>query len=330
MHSYLAAVLLLLFLSTICFAQPTTQPAKKQVRVWVFSDAHVGSDIKQKRESLADALRQSEGDGGFEWDLAVNLGDNSGEQGLPGDAEGKELVKQFAVLTKHRREQIYDISGNHDRGSPDKPDGEWFQKWLDPMGRSTANSRIDNAKRPYKVEGTWERYSFRVGNLMFLMMSDINEPTMKVGRGALGGNPAGVVRGETFEWWKKAVKDNPDSIIISAHHYMLKDTTTASGAWEGFSKTADGQWKSVYHGYKEKGSPEGASYLYWVGSKPDAQAFEKEMLARAKPDAPAGSGLIAIWLGGHTHPKNPDDVAGGKPLIATKWGLNFVNESALT
>ena len=33
------------------------------------------------------------------------------------------------------------------------------------------------------------------------MMSDINEPSQKIGRGDLGGNPAGEVSGETFEWW---------------------------------------------------------------------------------------------------------------------------------
>lgn len=328
---FVIACLAIFFAMTACqsFAQTPTAPAKKQFRVWAFSDAHVGSDLKQ-RESLADALKQSEGANGFEWDIALNLGDNSGAQGLPSDHEGQEVVKQLSVLTKHRREQIYDLSGNHDRGAPKDPDGEWFQKWLDPMGKNTKFSKVENGKRPFVVEGTWERYSFRAGNLLFLMMSDVNEPTQKIGRGELGGNPGGVVRGETFEWWKKTVQENPEAIIVSAHHYMLKDTTTASGAWEGMIKTADGKWKSGYHGYKEKGTPEGASYIYWVNSEPNAQAFEKILAGKANVDAPAGSGLIALWLGGHTHPKNPDDMHGGKSLIATKWGVNFANISALT
>jgi CO/xanthine dehydrogenase FAD-binding subunit len=40
-------------------------------------------------------------------------------------------------------------------------------------------------------------------------------------RGTLGGNPGGVVSGETFRWWKRMVEENPSSIIISAfemHH----------------------------------------------------------------------------------------------------------------
>ena len=68
------------------------------------------------------------------------------------------------------------------------------------------------------------------------MMSDINEPTQKVGRGTLGGNPGGVVSGETFRWWKRMVEANRSSVIISAHHYVLKDTTVASGEWEGMQR----------------------------------------------------------------------------------------------
>jgi len=74
---------------------------------------------------------------------------------------------------------------------------------------------VASGKRPYPIQGTWERYAFRAGNLLFLMMSDINEPTQEIGRGDLGGNPGGVVSGETFRWWKRKVESNTDFIIIS-------------------------------------------------------------------------------------------------------------------
>ena len=70
-------------------------------RLWAISDAHVGTDLRHhKRESLADAIRHSErggDDGGpaFEWDMAVHLGDSSGNQGAPKDDEGEEVVRQF-------------------------------------------------------------------------------------------------------------------------------------------------------------------------------------------------------------------------------------------
>ena len=164
----------------------------KTFQVWVFSDAHVDRDKKygNGRESLADALRQSESTSGFDWDIALDLGDMSGAEGTPKDAEGEEIVRQFGVVKRHRREQIYDLSGNHDRSGLDEPQAWWWRKWVDPTGEHTEFSHVDATKRPFPIEGTWERYSFRVGNLLFLMMSDINEPTQKVGRGTLGGNIA--------------------------------------------------------------------------------------------------------------------------------------------
>src|SRR6266849_3896378 len=251
----------------------------KSFRVWVFSDAHVGRDKKYgPRESLAEALRQSESTSGFDWDIALDLGDISGEVSTPQDPEGEEVVRQFGVLRQHRREQIYDLSGNHDRSGLDEPPAWWWRKWVDPTGAHAQFSHVDAAKRPFLIDGTWERSSFRAGNLLFLMMSDINEPTQKLGRGTLGGNPGGVVSGETFRWWKRMVEENPSSIIVSAHHYMLKNTTVASGEWD-----------SWYHGYYEgKGTPQGASYLYWVDDKPDSAAFENFLGAMP--------GRVDLWL----------------------------------
>jgi len=295
----------------------------KTFRVWVFSDAHVGSDKEHGRDSLAEALRQSESVRGFQWQIALDLGDISGSssQGVPKDSEGEEIVRQFGVLKQHHREQIYDLAGNHDRSGLDEPQAWWWRKWIDPTGEHTEFSRVDATKRPFPIDGTWEHYSFRAGNLLFLMMSDINEPTQKVGRGTLGGNPGGVVSGDTFRWWKRMVEENRSSIIISAHHYVLKDTTVASGEWEGMQKDENGGWKTGYHGYYPQGTPQGASFLYWVDSKPDSGAFENVLSA-----APAA---VDLWLGAHTH-TNPDDTYGGKSHIERRWGTTFINVSGLT
>lgn len=295
--------------------------AAKTFRVWVFSDAHVGSDKQGGRESLAEALRQSETVPGFEWDIALDMGDMSGATGTPKDSEGEEIVRQFAVLKQHRREDIYDLSGNHDRSGLDEPQAWWWRKWIDPTGEHTEFSHVDATKRPFPIDGTWERYSFRVGNLLFLMMSDINEPTQTVGRGTLGGNPSGVVSGDTFRWWNRMVEENRSSIVISAHHYVLKDTTVASGEWEGMQRDDNGAWKSGYHGYFAQGTPQGASFLYWVDSKPDSGAFENVLRAGPTRDD--------LWLGAHTH-TNPDDTYGGKSHIEQRWGTTFINVSGLT
>ncbi|MDH3190167.1 MAG: hypothetical protein OEM39_05960 [Acidimicrobiia bacterium] len=297
------------------------------ISLWTFSDAHVGTDLAHGRSSLADAIGHSErgGDEGgppFGWDLAIDLGDMSGGQEPPEDAEGEEVVAQFeAGLREHAREQIYNLGGNHDRNAPDDPDGLWWQRWVDPLGQHPEVSQVDAANRPYPIEGTWERYSFVVGNILFLMMSDINEPTQRPGRGELGGNPGGVVSGETFRWWVDMVESNQDKIIVSAHHYVLKETTVASGDWEGMRRTPDGGWKTHYHGYKPLGTPRGASYLYWVDSVPDGGAFESYLATNP--------GAIDIWLGGHTH-THPDDTYGDKSHIERRFGVWFANISALT
>jgi hypothetical protein len=316
-------LLRLLFLSGIVFFLAPVQASEtpEQFRVWVFSDAHVGSDKANGRDSLISAIQQSEGASGFEWDIALDLGDISGAQGTPKDAEGQEIVRQFGALKRHRREQIYDVSGNHDRSGLDEPQAWWWRKWIDPTGEHTEFSGVDAAKRPYPITGTWERYSFRVGNLLFLMMSDINEPSQKVGRGTLGGNPGGVVSGETFRWWRKNVEKNRSSIIISAHHYMLKNTTVASGEWEGMQRDAKGAWQHRYHGYYPQGTPQGASFLYWVNSKPDSAAFEN-FLAKTPSH-------VDLWLGAHTH-TNPDDTYGGKSHIERRWNTTFLNAAGLT
>ena len=41
----------------------------------------------------------------------------------PEDEQGREVVRQYAVLKRHRREQIYNIAGNHDaspHGAPSR------------------------------------------------------------------------------------------------------------------------------------------------------------------------------------------------------------------
>ncbi len=319
-------------------AQPASEPdstpsPNRPFRLWASSCSHVDKDIApregQPRESLAEAIRQSEGfnnDGApsFEWDVALHLGDFAATQGFPDDELGHEVIRQFASLRKHRREQFYCVAGNHDGSGPGEPTQWWFRKWIDPIGESTAFSGVDATRRSYRVTGTWERYSFQVGNVLFLMMCDRNDGGPPAGRGERGGYPAGAVSGETFEWWKQMVEANQDKIIISTHHHMLRETTVASGPWEGVGRDDQGNVVGtgrVYHGYFSDGAPKGASYLYFVDGKPDAQAFEGYLAAHP--------GAIDLWLGGHTHTR-PDDVLNGRSHIEQKWGVTFVNCAAMT
>lgn len=312
--------------------QVDAEDSPRQFRVWAFADSHVGTDISFERESLAEAIRQSEqgGDNGgppFEWDIAVSLGDFAGGFGVPTDEEGQELVRQFGALETHRREDIYSLAGNHDATTYTEPTQWWFRKWIDPLGENTQFSGVDSGERKYPITGDWEKYSFRIGNLLFLMMSDRNDLPPPVGRGRIdasqevGGYPAGAVTSETFSWWQDAIADNPNAIIISAHHHMLKETTTGSGPWEGFTTSEDGSRRALYHGLNPGGAPEGASYLYFLDDKPDAMAFEGYL-----SDSP---NAIDIWLGAHTH-ISPARETGGRKYLEQKWGVNFINVAALS
>jgi hypothetical protein len=326
---------------------PAIRSEAETFHLWVFSDAHVATDKAVSAairngmafvppagypESLATALRQSE-DGGelggpaFRWDIALDLGDNAGLWDLPDDAQGAEVVRQYGVLRVHRREQIYPVAGNHDASPGDapsslgKPANWWFRKWVDPLGEFPETSGVEASRRPYPVEGSWERYTFKVGNIRFLMMSDRNDLPYPVGRRASGGgSPAGAVTSETFAWWRRHVEASAGDIVITCHHHMLRETTVASGDFEGVSRYPDGRYRhGRYHGVD--GVPEGASYLYFIGEEPKAQRFERYLA-----DHP---GAVDIWLGGHTH-TFPDDVVSGRSHIERKWGTTFVNCAQLS
>jgi hypothetical protein len=90
----------------------------------------------------------------------LNLGDYAGFWDAPEDEQGHEVVRQYAVLKQHQREQIYNIAGNHDASPFGAPSSEgkeanwWFRKWADPVGEHTETSGVDPAKRPYPIDGT--------------------------------------------------------------------------------------------------------------------------------------------------------------------------------
>ncbi len=328
-------------------ASPAKAAEAKIFSLWVFSDAHVATDKAVSAairngmdflppagypESLAVALRQSEqgselGGPPFHWDIALDLGDNAGLWDLPDDEQGQEIVRQYSVLRHHRREQIYPIAGNHDASpcgavsSEGKPANWWFRKYVDPMGEFPESSGVDVSKRPYPADGSWERYTFRVGNIRFLMMSDRNDLPYPVGRHETGGgSPAGAVTSETFAWWQRHVEEAGDDVVISCHHHMLRETTVASGDFEGLSQYPDGRYRhGRYHG--ADGAPEGASYLYFIDDEPKAGRFERYLEAHP--------GAVDIWLGGHTH-TFPDDRFGGRGHVERKWSTNFVNCAQLS
>ena len=325
-------------------AETVSRPAaqtEQEFCVWAAGDAHVPSDFQHGRESLAKAILQSEGfmeDGangppGFSWDIMIDVGDLSASQFPPSEDDGRILVNQYRALKKHFREDVYNVPGNHDGVYYDQGPGVWFQRWADPLGQHTESSEVDARRRRFPVVGTWERYRFQAGNILFLMLADRNSAPAPVGRGhsseaQKGGFPAGAVTRRTFDWWKEQVLQNQDKIIITAHHHVLRDTTTRSnyGGGEGF------------HG--RSGGVEGSGYLYFIIENEDPEDFR---YTTSTPDQPGpfevfldqyqaqnGRPAIDLWIGGHSHAEGPEQIFEGKGITEERWGVTFVQAAGLT
>lgn len=322
------------FLSVLIVTFETRAAEPRQFHVWATSCAHVPADIRRGRESMAKPIRQSEGlvkgAPAFDWDIMVDVGDLSAHQYPPGDKDGRELIRQYQKMTQHRREQIYNVPGNHDAPYYDHGPGSWIRKWGDPLGENTKFSGVDPKRRPFPVEGTWERYKFLAGNVLFLMLSDRNDVPEPVGRGhskdaRRGGYPAGAVTRATFNWWKRQVLENQDKIIVTMHHHVLRDTTIASGKGEGNPR---------YHG--ASGGAAGSSYLYYLIENEDPENFKYVEDAHVFEDfldefhQQHGRGAIDLWIGGHTHVKGPKDDWGDKTISERRWGVGFLQVAALT
>ncbi len=288
----------------------------KLLNLWFTACAHVHSDLKHNRRSLAEAIEQSE-DGGaeggppFDWDAMFFLGDFTGTHYAPTETEAGPVLDQLNAGRRHTRQQIYAIAGNLDASGPDEETQWWFRKYIDPAGENPNVSGVINDDRPFPVVGTWERYRVDIGNISLLMMSDRNDGGPPKGRAEKGGWPAGAITDDTFAWWRAAVENNDGRILISCAHHMLRDTTTATGPNEGI--------QAGYH--KKYDDGEGSSYLYWVGDDANTNQFEQFLKQQ--------NGMLSFWFGGHTH-TFPDDTFGDKGLVEERWGVAFCNASALT
>lgn len=321
--------------------------APRTFNVWAASCAHIGVDSLYGIEPMRHAFRQSEGywsfltpaeqrmarvAPAFNWDIMVNVGDFATGQFPPSDGEGRAVVDQYDALALHKREQIYTVAGNHDAGYYDQGLGSWFQKWSDPLGQNTDYSGVDSSRRPFPIEGTWERYKFEAGNVLFLMLSDRNDAPTPVGRGHsrdrnMGGFPAGAVTRETFNWWKEQVLANQDKIIITAHHHVLRDTTKLSsyGGGDGLhARGPDFAGASFLYYTIENDDPE--NFLYSTSNPENPDPFETFL---ADFEAKNGRPAIDVWIGGHTH-SEPGVDADGRGLTEERWGVTFVQAAALT
>ena len=290
--------------------------SKGQFDLWVTGCAHMLSDFERGRLGIKEAVAQSSGMGGaeeFDWDIMLNLGDFVAFPYEPDNFQGELAARQLEInySRKHLREHIYCLMGNHDAWTVDSiPEKNyWFRKWIDPLGEHPETSGVANERRPFVVEGNYERYAFQAGNVLFLMLSDNNDGEYPIGRSnKKAGCPAGAITEETFEWWKSMVMSNQDKIIITAHHQLPRETTIATAPYEGT--------KYKYHGQCSPDDVKGSSYLYFIGDDPNSDQLTDFL--------EANPGCIDLWLGAHTH-ISPLDTLNGRTFCEQKYGVTFVN-----
>ncbi len=210
-------------------------------RLWAFGDAHVGTDRQFGRESLAEAIRQSEfggaqGGPSFGWDIAVGRRRHVRRASQParrrrragGPPAALRCCASTGVKTSTR---CAETTTAVDFPSP-TPGG----------GRSGS---IRWACTPNIPGSTPQLGRYQVtrdlGTLLVPggqpALPDAQRPQRAVADRSAGARwaatPAGWSPPRRFEWWANMVEQNRDSIIITVHHYVLKDTTVASGEWEG-------------------------------------------------------------------------------------------------
>jgi hypothetical protein len=293
-----------------------------EANIWIYGCPHEAKDIQYGYKSLETAIRHSISSEFGPWDVAIDLGDHAATQTPPTDEEGVETTRQRWSAGGEVAHKIYPLSGNHCRNHSSDPSGAWFRKYLDPLGENTKYSGITNSGRPYPITGNWERYKIQIGNIVILMMSDVNRPlTAHRGDPGYGGDPGGVVSQSTFDWWKNEVENyrNGPEIVLSCHHYLLKETTIATGEYEG-SKVVDGVRVGHFHGLGDSNG-QYTSYLAYVDESRDDMQFINHLSAH--------NGDVAMWFGAHTHVK-PGIKISNRSLVEEKYGCTFVNAGSLT
>lgn len=331
--------------------------AQTYFNAWLTSCTHLigpTGNVKTLQLALAQSRGQVAGSPAFAWDMWVDVGDWTASQHPPTHEDGEHLSSFLNTSFGAQRGLFFTVAGNHDGEAKGWQPGEFALKYINPLGAAefAATSGFSAAQRPQGEQfrqllsypGTrWDRYLVRSGNIIWIMLGDRNEydtlaeargdksGQYQAGRGSAagmpqGGYPSGAVTRDTFEWWRRVVEDPTfaDDILITTHHLLPRDTTIT---------TDDGD-PGNYHGPSGSVGPNGlvGGQLYWLREY-DESGREIRQFAQTRPfldylrDHPAA---IAIWIGGHTHVKTPDQQINGRGIQVRKYGVTFLSVGGMT
>lgn len=281
--------------------------------MWVFGCPHITADTSAGRSSMSSAISDIESSKSCHINFAIGLGDFSSNQN-PSElatyaSEGVDCRTQLGSGTnKVTRDKIYTIRGNHDAGDGQN---DWYDTYI--------SSQQISQPYPYLSGATDDYRAIQTGNIIWIFLDDINHGAQPCGRsGGAGGFPSGSTSLAAYNYWVSLIEDNPDCMIITCAHHLLKNTTIATGDNEG----VDGG----YHGSSGQGV--GSGRLHNVITDLAQNQYEADQ-SRFMDYMAAHPSRCAIWFGSHTH-YDVGETYAGRGYMTTVNGCCFVNVGGLT
>jgi uncharacterized repeat protein (TIGR02059 family) len=183
----------------------------------------------------------------------------------------------------------------------------------------------DNAMRTSTLiaGSTFERFGKFFGNLLVLMLSDINfvpAPAGGYDGSASVGYPTGALKEEQFRWAIEQIYKYRDANIIVFTHQLPKNTAIATGFFDYVNFLHDGSFIKDFGGW-------GGSIGYLIPTTSGAFVRDAEEFINNFYDN--NPGIVTLHCGGHEH-TDIDQVLAGKPASVTVNDVIFQSVSSLT
>ena len=306
------------------------QSAQTNIKLWALSDVHQGVNVGNLVQAVTDF-------NDFDYDVALNIGDDMGPDNGNSDDTGFEpFIDEFAGLSNgHTINDIYHIMGNSDATVKSAPEGKdfFFKKWCDPFGINTASSGV--TQRPYPITGTYDAYSFEIGNMIIIMISDSNWDDPPAGENGQdredpdGRRAGGALTAEQWNFLKDTVAANQNKIIIVCTHQAIKDTTIGSG-WGEF---IDGHHVGRVPSRSESRDPDTEQYQFQKGyigfiennqGSINTSTGDSTITDEIKTWLQSNGQFIDLWITGHYHTHIGETYA-GRTRYEQVYNTNFLN-----
>ena len=194
-------------------------------RVWLTTDWHLNNTNDYyvgdptAYDVVTDFIDDSENDWGFEWDIAIVIGDVT-NNGLVAQY-GEVLSSISDSVVTHNRADFYITAGNHDVFSGE-PGGTYFDTYIDNEGDDTGSSGVYTSSQqftPGNISNYEADFTLEIGNTVFICFSPLFS----------GSGYADY--GQYSDWWYPLVNtmDSNKNILCCTHHPVENSGLTTVG-----------------------------------------------------------------------------------------------------